>query len=66
MLIVKQFKTQKCGHEKDPISAAHCLYSMVENGNTNHYFIATQDMELSKKVTAVFCDIGTNFIYLLW
>lgn len=52
MLIVKQFKTQMCGHEKSPISAAACLHSMVQNNNANHYFIATQDPELSKKVNA--------------
>lgn len=61
MLIVKQFKAQKCGHEKEPISAAECLYSMVQNGNLNHYFIATQDPELSKKCREL---LGVPLLYL--
>lgn len=49
MLIVKQFRAQICGHEKNPISASECLYSMILNGNQDHYMIATQDSELSEK-----------------
>ncbi|XP_076320176.1 rRNA-processing protein UTP23 homolog [Tachypleus tridentatus] len=60
MLVVKQFHVRKCGHEKKPIVASECLYSMVKN-NSDHYFIATQDPELSKKIRNV---AGTPLLYM--
>ncbi|XP_054707175.1 rRNA-processing protein UTP23 homolog [Uloborus diversus] len=53
MLIVKQFKARKCGHEKNPICAADCLLSMVSDGNPDHYIIATQDREVTEKVRSM-------------
>lgn len=51
--ILKQYAIHKCGHENKPISAANCLLSMVnKNNNENHYIIATQDMDLQKKLRA--------------
>ncbi|XP_022243574.1 LOW QUALITY PROTEIN: rRNA-processing protein UTP23 homolog [Limulus polyphemus] len=61
MLVVKQFHVRKCGHEKKPIEASECLYSMVKNNNTAHYFIATQDPELSEKIRNV---SGTPLLYM--
>ncbi|XP_015925974.1 rRNA-processing protein UTP23 homolog [Parasteatoda tepidariorum] len=49
MLITKSFKARICGHEKNPVTASECLYSMIENGNPDHYMIATQERELSEK-----------------
>lgn len=52
--ILKQYGIHKCGHEKKPISAANCLLSMVnKNNNENHYIIATQDMDLQKRLRAI-------------
>ncbi|KFM63719.1 rRNA-processing protein UTP23-like protein, partial [Stegodyphus mimosarum] len=53
MLIVKQFLVRKCGHEKNPLPASDCLLSMTENGNPDHYILATQDRELSEKVRLI-------------
>lgn len=51
MLIIKQFDVRKCGHEKNPIAANDCLLSLIKNNNNSeHYFIATQDMSLSKSI----------------
>lgn len=49
MLIVKQFPIHKCGHEKKPIPANECLYSLLKKKN-EHYFLATQDSDLTEKV----------------
>lgn len=49
--ILKQYAIHKCGHEGKPISAAKCFLSMViKNNNEKHYIIATQDMDLQKKL----------------
>lgn len=51
--ILKQYGIHKCGHEGKPISAADCFLSMVnKNNNEKHYIIATQDMDLQKKLRA--------------
>ncbi|KAF7487696.1 rRNA-processing protein UTP23 -like protein [Sarcoptes scabiei] len=47
MLIIKQFPIHKCGHEKKPIAANECLYSLLERRKSEHYFLATQDPELT-------------------
>lgn len=49
MLIVKQFPVHKCGHEKQPIAASDCLYSLLKH-NKEHYMLATQDHALIAKV----------------
>lgn len=49
MLIVKQFPIHKCGHEKKPIPANDCLYSLLRKKN-EHYFLATQDSDLTEKI----------------
>lgn len=50
MLIIKQFAVHKCGHEKNPISASDCLYSLLRQSRDEHYFLATQDPDLTELV----------------
>jgi U3 small nucleolar RNA-associated protein 23 len=60
--IVKQFDTLSCGHEKNPISAADCLLSLIErDNNRGHYLLATQDSALTSKVRRL---PGSPVIYL--
>ncbi|NXU82152.1 UTP23 protein, partial [Xiphorhynchus elegans] len=49
-LIAQRFQVRNCSHHKDPVSGSTCLLSMIEDGNPHHYFIATQDQDLSSKV----------------
>ncbi|NXF02506.1 UTP23 protein, partial [Smithornis capensis] len=49
-LIAQRFEVRNCSHRKDPVSGSTCLLSMIEDGNPHHFFIATQDQELSNKV----------------
>ncbi|XP_057885269.1 rRNA-processing protein UTP23 homolog [Ammospiza nelsoni] len=49
-LIAQRFQVRSCSHHKNPVSGSACLLSMIEDGNPHHFFIATQDQELSKKV----------------
>uniref|UniRef100_A0A8D0H403 rRNA-processing protein UTP23 homolog n=1 Tax=Sphenodon punctatus TaxID=8508 RepID=A0A8D0H403_SPHPU len=49
-LIAQRFQVRNCSHFKDPVSGSACLLSMLEEGNPHHYFIATQDQDLGKKV----------------
>ncbi|RWS17064.1 rRNA-processing protein UTP23-like protein [Dinothrombium tinctorium] len=62
MLIVKQFNIRKCGHEKHPIAASDCLLSMVKaDQNADHYFIATQDPQLTQEIRQL---PGVPLLYL--
>nr|XP_014120723.1 rRNA-processing protein UTP23 homolog [Zonotrichia albicollis] len=49
-LIAQRFQVRSCSHHKNPVSGSTCLLSMIEDGNPHHFFIATQDQELSNKV----------------
>ncbi|NXE64880.1 UTP23 protein, partial [Calcarius ornatus] len=49
-LIAQRFQVRNCSHHKNPVSGSTCLLSMIEDGNPHHFFIATQDQELSNKV----------------
>ncbi|NXN26161.1 UTP23 protein, partial [Nycticryphes semicollaris] len=49
-LIAQRFQLRSCSHHKDPVSGSACLLSMIEEGNSHHFFIATQDQELANKV----------------
>ncbi|XP_027540175.1 rRNA-processing protein UTP23 homolog [Neopelma chrysocephalum] len=49
-LIAQRFQVRNCSHHKDPVSGSTCLLSMIEDGNPHHFFIATQDQDLSNKV----------------
>lgn len=49
-LIAQKCQVRNCPHFKDAVSGSECLLSMVEDGNPHHYFVATQDQNLSVKV----------------
>ncbi|XP_014459347.2 rRNA-processing protein UTP23 homolog isoform X1 [Alligator mississippiensis] len=49
-LIAQRFQVRHCSHFEDPVSGSACLLSMIQDGNPHHYFIATQDQDLAKKV----------------
>ncbi|XP_055143073.1 rRNA-processing protein UTP23 homolog isoform X1 [Symphalangus syndactylus] len=49
-LIAQKCQVRNCPHFKNAVSGSQCLLSMVEEGNPHHYFVATQDQNLSMKV----------------
>ncbi|KAL0612371.1 LOW QUALITY PROTEIN: rRNA-processing protein UTP23-like protein [Plecturocebus cupreus] len=49
-LIAQKCQVRNCPHFKNAVSGSECLLSMVEEGNPHHYFLATQDQNLSVKV----------------
>ncbi|XP_004642959.1 rRNA-processing protein UTP23 homolog [Octodon degus] len=49
-LIAQKCQVRNCPHFKNAVSGSDCLLSMVEEGNPHHYFVATQDQNLSMKV----------------
>ncbi|XP_038198727.1 rRNA-processing protein UTP23 homolog isoform X2 [Arvicola amphibius] len=49
-LIAQKCQVRNCRHVKSAVSGSECLLSMVEEGNPHHYFVATQDQDLSVKV----------------
>lgn len=61
LIILKKFPVHKCGHEKRPISGADCLLSMVGKSNSNHYMIASQDLDLQNKLRQI---PGVPLLYL--
>ena len=60
-VILKQFAIHKCGHEENPKPAMKCFKSMVKEGNSQRYFIITQDSDLREKVRKI---PGTPVLYL--
>ena len=48
----KRYALHHCGHE-DPVSAAECMMSQIEGGNKEHFFIASQDRTLQRKVMSM-------------
>lgn len=50
MLVIKQFPVHRCGHEKNPIAANDCLLSLMRSSRNEHYFLATQDQDLTINV----------------
>uniref|UniRef100_A0A1B6DG47 rRNA-processing protein UTP23 homolog n=1 Tax=Clastoptera arizonana TaxID=38151 RepID=A0A1B6DG47_9HEMI len=61
MMIVKQFAVHSCGHEKNPVAGALCLFSMLGEKNHSRYIIATQDRDLQNDVRGI---PGTPLLYL--
>lgn len=49
-LIAQKCQVRNCPHVKSPVSGSECLLSMVGEENPHHYFVATQDQNLSVKV----------------
>ena len=50
--VCKRYALHHCGHE-DPVSATECLHSQVTEGNHNHFFVATQDRHLQRKIQSM-------------
>lgn len=67
MLVIKQFPIHKCGHEKNPISANDCIFSLLQR-KEEHYFLATQDQDLTERTRSLayvpILFIKTNTIIL--
>jgi len=59
-ILLKQCKIHYC-HHKAAIGAIDCLYSMLGDGNTCHYLVATQDDMFKKKLRKT---PGVPIIYL--
>lgn len=49
-LIAQKCQVRNCPHFKNAVSGSECLLAMIEEGNPHHYFVATQDQNLSVKV----------------
>lgn len=52
-LIAQKCQVRNCPHFKSAVSGSECLLSMVDDGNPHHYFVATQDQNLSVKVKKI-------------
>ncbi|XP_023667620.2 rRNA-processing protein UTP23 homolog [Paramormyrops kingsleyae] len=61
-IILQRFQTRHCAHFKDPVPASQCLISMLEETNPHHYFIATQDKELTEAVKKA---VGVPLLYII-
>ncbi|XP_071496425.1 rRNA-processing protein UTP23 homolog [Diadema antillarum] len=60
-LILKRYQVRRCGHKEKPVSAFRCIMSMIADQNKNHYFVATQDPDLSGAVNRM---AGTPLLYI--
>ncbi|XP_060678809.1 rRNA-processing protein UTP23 homolog [Hemiscyllium ocellatum] len=61
-LIAQRFQVRSCPHGKSAVSASACLLSMVGDGNLHHYFVATQDQELTMKIKKL---SGVPLMYII-
>ncbi|KAL4629827.1 rRNA-processing protein UTP23-like [Arapaima gigas] len=61
-IILQRFQKRNCAHFKSPVPAAECLLSMVEKNNPHHYFIASQDPELTATVKKI---PGVPLLYIV-
>ncbi|KTG40221.1 hypothetical protein cypCar_00001538 [Cyprinus carpio] len=61
-LILQKFQIRKCKHMKDPVPASECLLSMLGETNPHHYFIATQDQQLTKALKKI---PGVPLLYII-
>ncbi|KAJ8273352.1 hypothetical protein GJAV_G00100650 [Gymnothorax javanicus] len=61
-IILQRFQLRKCSHFKNPVSASQCLLSMLDTNNPQHYFIASQDHELT---TAIKKIPGVPLLYII-
>lgn len=52
-VIAQRFQTRHCAHLKSPVSSSQCLLSMIGEDNSHHYFVATQDRELTNNVKKI-------------
>ncbi|XP_030645076.1 rRNA-processing protein UTP23 homolog [Chanos chanos] len=61
-LVLQRFQIRKCKHMKDPVSTSECLLSLLEDSNRNHYFVATQDKELTSALREI---PGVPLLYIV-
>ncbi|KAG1946863.1 rRNA-processing protein UTP23 homolog [Pimephales promelas] len=61
-LILQRFQIRRCKHTNDPVPASECLLSMLGETNPHHYFIATQDQELTKALKKI---PGVPLLYII-
>ncbi|KAG6542520.1 hypothetical protein Mapa_015991 [Marchantia paleacea] len=52
VMAARRLDIAKCNHEPT-VSAAECVEAMIGNSNPEHFFIATQDFELRKRIRKV-------------
>lgn len=51
-VLLSSYETVECRHTK-PIIASECFRQLVKDGNTNHYFVATQDPDLTRTINKI-------------
>ncbi|XP_018587310.1 rRNA-processing protein UTP23 homolog [Scleropages formosus] len=61
-IILQRFQMRNCSHLKSPLPASQCLQSMLEGNNPHHYFIASQDQELTAAVKKI---PGVPLLYII-
>ncbi|XP_078482001.1 rRNA-processing protein UTP23 homolog [Ciona intestinalis] len=47
-MVAQRFQLRSCPHRNSPVPAAECLKSLIKDHESGRYFIATQDMALTK------------------
>ncbi|XP_010898492.1 rRNA-processing protein UTP23 homolog [Esox lucius] len=61
-LILQRFQVRNCKHFKNPVAASECLLSMLEENNPHHYFVATQDQEVTAGLKMI---PGVPLLYII-
>ncbi|KAI4874179.1 hypothetical protein NFI96_018977 [Prochilodus magdalenae] len=61
-LILQRFQIRMCKHSKEPVPASQCFLSMLGETNPHHYFVATQDRELTKAIMGI---PGVPLLYII-
>ncbi|XP_072530983.1 rRNA-processing protein UTP23 homolog [Salminus brasiliensis] len=61
-LILQRYQIRKCKHSKEPVPASQCLLSMLEKTNPHHFFVATQDRDLTTGVMGI---PGVPLLYII-
>jgi len=59
-LILKRFRTVRCGHEGKPLKAGACLAAVVRGGR---YILATMSTELRNTVNAGMAGVPVMYLY---
>ncbi|XP_056154838.1 rRNA-processing protein UTP23 homolog [Lampris incognitus] len=61
-IILQRFQVRNCNHFKSPVPASKCLLSMLEKTNPHHYFIATQDFNVTNDLKKI---PGVPLLYII-
>ncbi|XP_014033090.1 rRNA-processing protein UTP23 homolog [Salmo salar] len=61
-LILQRYQVRNCKHFKNPVSVSECLLSMLEGTNPHHYFVATQDKEVTSGLKKI---LGVPLLYII-